>query len=172
MITLISGTNRPNNNTRKVVSILERLYREKGVETQVLDLCTLPRDVAFSEVYGNRSDAFAEILVKYVASVDKFVFVVPEYNGGFPGIVKLFLDAAEPKMWYGKKAAIAGLSAGRSGNLRGMDHLTGVLNYLQVNVHHFKPGLSRLYAEDKGDLVLSADYDVLLNRHVELFADF
>lgn len=172
MITLISGTNRPNNNTRKVVNVLERLYCENGVATQVLDLCTLPRDVAFAEVYGRRSEAFAEILAKYVVPVDKFVFVVPEYNGGFPGILKLFLDAADPQMWYGKKAAIAGLSAGRSGNLRGMDHLTGVLNYLQVDVHHFKPGLSRLYTENSGDLVLSADYEDLLKRHVNLFSRF
>ena len=31
---------------------------------------------------------------------------------------------------------LTGVSTGRAGNLRGMDHLASVLNYLKVMVHH------------------------------------
>lgn len=39
------------------------------------------------------------------------------------------------KVWWGKKALLTGISSGRAGNLRGMDHLAGSLNFLKVTVH-------------------------------------
>jgi NAD(P)H-dependent FMN reductase len=38
------------------------------------------------------------------------------------------------RVWWGKKAMLTGVSTGRAGNLRGMEHLTGILNYLKVTV--------------------------------------
>ncbi len=38
-------------------------------------------------------------------------------------------------MWYYKKALLTGVSTGRAGNLRGMDHLADVLNYIKITVH-------------------------------------
>ena len=35
----------------------------------------------------------------------------------------------------GKKALLTGVSTGRAGNLRGMEHLTGILHYMRVIVH-------------------------------------
>jgi chromate reductase, NAD(P)H dehydrogenase (quinone) len=46
------------------------------------------------------------------------------------------------KVWPGKKALLTGISTGRAGNLRGMDHLTGSLNYLNVLVHPNKLPIS------------------------------
>jgi chromate reductase len=172
MITIISGTNRGQSNTRKVSDIVADLYRRNGDEQQVFDLIDLPREVAFSEVFGNRSNGFSEQVERYVANVDKFVFVIPEYNGGFPGVLKLMLDAVEPHHWYGKKAALIGLSTGRSGNLRGVEHLMGVLNYLQVNVLHFKPALARLPAPTVEAFEMPKEYVQLLELQVELFRNF
>jgi chromate reductase, NAD(P)H dehydrogenase (quinone) len=62
------------------------------------------------------------------------VYIVPEYNGGFPGVLKLFLDACSvreyKKTFKGKKAALVGIATGRAGNLRGLEHLTGILNHV------------------------------------------
>jgi len=171
MITLISGTNRSGSNTRQITDVIAEMYRKSGVQTQIYDLCHLPRDVAFSEVFGQRSEAFGKDIEKFVVNVDKFVFVAPEYNGSFPGILKVFLDAVEPRQWYGKKAALVGLATGRSGNLRGLDHLMGVLNYLQMDVLHFKPNLSHLVHHPQS-LELPKVYEALLERQVELFLEF
>ncbi|HET6227311.1 MAG TPA: NADPH-dependent FMN reductase, partial [Bacteroidia bacterium] len=43
--------------------------------------------------------------------------------------------AVHPDLNRGKKAALVGVSSGRAGNLRGLDHLTGVLHYLGIYVH-------------------------------------
>lgn len=172
MITIISGTNRPDSNSRKVSDAVAETYRLSSAEQQVYDLIDLPRDVAFSEVFGNRSEAFADSIQKWVVNVDKFIFVVPEYNGGFPGIVKLFIDAVEPHHWYGKKAALIGVSTGRSGNLRGLDHLTGVLNYLRVDVLHFKPALAHFPAPAPGKSDFPEAYLELLEMQRDLFLEF
>lgn len=171
MITIISGTNRPLSNTRQVADVVAGIYREHNVQTQILDLENLPDEVAFSEVFGKRSQEFGETVQKYVVNVDKFIFIAPEYNGSFPGILKVFLDAIEPRHWYGKKAALIGIGSGRAGNLRGLDHLMGVLNYLQINVLHFKPTLAHLKYEP-GRLELSPLYFELLKQQVDLFTDF
>jgi NAD(P)H-dependent FMN reductase len=48
-----------------------------------------------------------------------------------PGSLKLFIDACSVREYKqnfkGKKAALVGIASGRAGNLRGMDHLTGVM---------------------------------------------
>jgi chromate reductase, NAD(P)H dehydrogenase (quinone) len=115
---------------------------EKGLEVKVLDFCTLPHSIAFSETFGNRTEAFSKIVSEYVSSSSKFIFVIPEYNGSFPGILKTFLDSMHPKEWANKDACLVGIADGRAGNLRGMEHLTGILNYLKMHVYHDKLPIS------------------------------
>ena len=83
---------------------------------------------------------------------EKFVFIMPEYNGSFPGILKLMMDNTDiRKCWWYKKAAIVGLADGRGGNLRGIDHFTGILHYLKMNVLYNKLPLSRINEEVSSD---------------------
>lgn len=135
MITIISATNRPNSSTYKVAFEYAQLLEKQGVNYKLLSLEQLPQDVAFNEVFSRRSDNFQQLLNEFIIPAQKFVFVVPEYNGSFPGILKVFLDAVHPDTNRGKKAGLVGVSSGRAGNLRGMEHLTGVLNYLGIHVH-------------------------------------
>ncbi len=114
----------------------------KGLEVKVLDFCTLPHSIAFSETFGNRTEDFSKIVSEYVSSCTKFIFVIPEYNGSFPGILKTFLDSMHPKEWANKDACLVGIADGRAGNLRGMEHLTGILNYLKMHVYHDKLPIS------------------------------
>jgi len=83
---------------------------------------------------AGQSASVAALQDAYVLPSKKMVFVVPEYNGSFPGVIKLFLDAcsvrAYDRSFKGKKAALLGISTGRAGNLRGMDHLADILNFL------------------------------------------
>jgi len=68
---------------------------------------------------------------------------VPEYNGSFPGVLKMLFDTGSShNIWFNKEALITGNSTGRAGNLRGMDHLADILNYLKITVHPNKLPLS------------------------------
>lgn len=144
MITIISGTNRKDSFTESVSHVLAAGLQQKGHDAQVLALHRLPSDFLFSDLYNHRSEEFNSILNEFVFPVDKFIFVAPEYNGSYPGVLKVFLESMPPKSWMDKKALIVGVSDGHAGNLRGQDHLTGVLHYLKMHVHYNKPKLSSI----------------------------
>lgn len=135
MITLISGTNRPGSNTRKVAEAYSEVLNSLGKEHRLLSMEQLPRDFAFTYFADSHSPEFRELIDTYVRASDKFIVVIPEYNGSFPGIFKLFLDAIHPKDLNGKKIALTGVANGRAGNLRGIDSLTGALHYMGMTVY-------------------------------------
>jgi chromate reductase len=134
MITVVCATNRPGNHTRKVVQKYLTLISEKEKSCSLLSMEDLPADFAFNDAYGKRSKAFQDLLDKHVAPASRLVVISPEYNGSFPGVFKMFLDAIKPEIWEGKKVALVGVSAGRAGNVRGMDHLIQIFHHLKMVV--------------------------------------
>lgn len=128
MITIISGTNRADNNTKKVALEYLRLLRAKNV-----DACLLALDEV--DVH-QRNAAFISMEQQFIIPAQKFIIIMPEYNGSYPGILKLMMDNTEIKTcWWHKKVLLTGVSTGRAGNLRGMEHLTGSLLHLKMLVH-------------------------------------
>ena len=128
MITIISGTNRAGSNTEKVALQYVQLLKNKGEEAKFVSLVGL--DVS------KRSQAIKELERDILIETDKFIVISPEYNGSIPGVLKSLIDNTDiKKVWLGKKALLTGISTGRAGNLRGMEHLTGILHYLKMYVH-------------------------------------
>lgn len=128
MYTIIAGTNRKDSNSLKVGKTYQRILETKGVSSKISSLEEL--DLNF------RSDSMKKFEEEFLIPSKKFIFIVPEYNGSYPGVVKSLIDLSLIKdCWYGKKALLTGVATGRGGNIRGMEHLTGSLNYLHVFVH-------------------------------------
>ncbi|MEX0812724.1 MAG: NAD(P)H-dependent oxidoreductase [Chitinophagales bacterium] len=145
MTTLISATNRPGSMTLLVAQTYKKILDKKGYPVTLCNLEDLPVDALHSAMYGNPSTAFDVFQNKYLIPADKFLIIAPEYNGGFPGILKLMIDASDiPNAYHGKKVALTGVSSGRAGNLRGMEHLTGIFNYLQMQVMYNKLPISKI----------------------------
>ncbi len=168
MITIVSSTNRSGSKSLAVANIYHSILKAKNAEAQVLSLTALPRDFAFADLYGQRSEEMQSIVSQYVEQSDKFIFIIPEYNGSFPGVLKTFLDGIHPKFFKDKKAAIIGLSDGRAGNLRGQDHLTGILHYLKMHVHYNKPKLSLIDSLlDANDQLVDEHTVKILNDHAD-----
>jgi NAD(P)H-dependent FMN reductase len=141
MITVIAGTNRKGSETAHFAKhLFDVLKKESKEDVKFLDLQDIPHDWFHSAMYAadTQTVSLAKIQDDCILPAEKFIFVIPEYNGGFPGVVKMFIDACSVRNYAdnfkGKKAAIVGVAAGRAGNLRGMEHLTGVLNYLGTTV--------------------------------------
>lgn len=143
-ITIISATNRQDSNTEKVARHYLSVLKNKRIEAEVFSLKDLPESFLHTDMYGKRSPEVQAIIEAHVEHQAKFIFVLPEYNGSFAGILKVFLDAIPPRYWADNKACLVGVSTGRAGNLRGMEHLTNILNYLKVNVYHNKLPISRV----------------------------
>lgn len=142
MITVFSGTNRKNNRSHLVAQKLYEFLKEHSDEEVLyFSLEDLPTDFVHQAMYSpdGQSAALAAIQDKYLIPATKLYFVVPEYNGGIPGILKLFIDACSIREYAGsfhggKKAALVGIAAGRSGGLRGLEYMTGFLHYLKINI--------------------------------------
>lgn len=137
MYTIISGTNRKNNTTIRIANIYQEVFKSFGVDAQVLSLVEI-----FPEAGTESMKALED---KYLLEASKFIFIAPEYNGSIPGILKLLIDEAEWKScWKNKKAMLVGVSTGRAGNLRGMDHLASILHHMHMNVMPYMLPLSRV----------------------------
>ncbi|MEY2905061.1 MAG: hypothetical protein RJA52_1077 [Bacteroidota bacterium] len=137
MITIISATNRPKSECLKFSELTFNILKSKTKEDiKLLDMSSISYDWIHSDMYNKTkvSDSLHQIINEYLTPSSKWIVVSPEYNGSYPGIFKLFLDACSvtplKNNIYPKKSALIGVASGRAGNLRGMDHLTGVLNYL------------------------------------------
>ncbi|MCR8559355.1 NAD(P)H-dependent oxidoreductase [Mucilaginibacter sp. BJC16-A38] len=136
--TIISSTNRPNSSTFKLAQYYQKRLAEKGMEAGILSLMDLPPNLIQTDLYKKRSAEFLPIQ-DIVSKTDKFIFIIPEYNGSFPGVLKVFIDALDfPGSFYEKKAALVGLSSGKYGNIRGIDHFTGVCHYMHLEVMPLK----------------------------------
>jgi chromate reductase, NAD(P)H dehydrogenase (quinone) len=111
---------------------------------------------------------------EYLIPASKFLFVMPEYNASFPGVLKLMMDNSDiKKCWWNKKAALTGLSDGRAGNLRGVEHMTAILNYLKVNVLYNKVLLSKIKEEIAADgVILKPATATLLQTQVDELLQF
>ena len=135
MITIISGTNRKYSNTYKIAREYQLILKEKGIEAGVFSLENI-------DVF-NYNAAFEKIENEILIPSTHFIIISPEYNGSFPGVLKMLFDSSRShEMWYHKKALLTGVATGRAGNLRGMDHLADVLNYLKITVHPNKLPIS------------------------------
>ncbi|TSJ44043.1 NAD(P)H-dependent oxidoreductase [Mucilaginibacter corticis] len=147
MITIISSTNRPGSSTLKVARYYQKKLLEKGIEAGLISLAQLPPNILETDLYGKRSPEFQKIQ-DIVDATDKFIFIIPEYNGSFPGALKIFIDACSfPSSFYEKKAALVGVSSGKYGNIRGIDHFTGVCHYVHLNIMPLKLHIANIKSE-------------------------
>ncbi len=173
MITIISSTNRTGSSTLKVAKFYQRQLLAAGVDAGLLSLADLPPNLIQSDLYGNRSKEF-EVIQGVVNKTEKFIFIIPEYNGSFPGVLKVFIDACDfPQSFYNKKAALVGISSGKYGNVRGIDHFTGVCHYMHINVMSLKLHISSIHKElDADDNLYKPDTLKYVTEQLEKFVAF
>lgn len=172
MITIVSSTHRHNSLTRKVVSSYEQLLISQKIAHRVLSLEELPHDFIFTCFDGQSVPAFDQIVQDKIVSADRFIVIVPEYNGGYPGILKAFLDCLKPALLHGKKVALVGLADGHAGALRPLDELTLILHHLKMHVYFDKPKLSAITQHMHDDGKLDEAYMDRLQRQLSGFLSF
>ncbi|WP_379084446.1 NADPH-dependent FMN reductase [Pedobacter sp. UC225_65] len=170
MVTIISGTNRPASNTLKVAKYYQKQLAEKGLETNLLNLQDLPANLIDTDLYGKRSTEFQKIQ-DLTSQTSKFLFIIPEYNGSFPGVLKTFIDAcAFPESFFDKKACLVGISSGKYGNIRGIEHFNGVCAYLHLNVMPLRLHISSIKTElDENGQFFKEDTLKFVNQQLDKF---
>jgi 2-hydroxy-1,4-benzoquinone reductase len=162
MYTIISGTNRTGSHTLKVAKEYQRILKGKGIEAGLFSLegvNLLKRDKDFEKIEE-----------EIILPTTHFIIVSPEYNGSFPGALKLLMDTSKNHLiWWNKKALLVGISAGKAGNLRGMDHLADILNFLKITVHPNKLPISVIDKLLDGEKIKDENTLVSISKQLDEF---
>lgn len=172
MIVVISGTNRPGNNSARVAATLIERVAEAGESVFPILLDELPRTLFTPEAYEEKPEAFAPIQ-EAVLQADGLITVVPEYNGSFPGALKYFIDCLQfPESLVGKPAAFVGIAAGQWGGLRAVEQLEMIFQYRHAHLYGrrvFLCGINKLMTDGR---ITDADSLRRLDELVKGFVPF
>ena len=124
-IPLILGTTRKGRASENVARfVYGEVQKHESVETEFIDL----RDLKFtSEDAGEsiKDPKFSATMER----ADGLILVVPEYNHGYPGLLKHALDT-NLKEYIHKAVGVCGVSAGAFGGVRMIQNLLPVLREL------------------------------------------
>lgn len=180
MITIIAGTNRPASRTALIADNYAEILKKRNIPHKLLKLVDLPKNIFHVDMYMKEGKGVSEEMIKiqeeYVLGISKLIVVVPEYNGGIPGVFKLFIDAVCARKYKenfsGKKISLTGVSAGRAGNLRGLEALTGILNYLGANILPNKLPISSIEKFIGEDQELNPELINSIEAQVDQFLNF
>jgi chromate reductase, NAD(P)H dehydrogenase (quinone) len=147
MISIIVGTSRPGNSLLAARTIAE-MVEKQGLEYRFLSMSEVDHAIYQPHTLYNYAQPDPKMLAlrEIWTQSDLHIYVIPEYNGSFPGELKLLIDAmstvGRDEIFKGKLSLLIGVSNGRAGNIRGLEDLTGVLNYLGTIVWPQKTPLS------------------------------
>jgi NAD(P)H-dependent FMN reductase len=124
-IPVILGTSRQGRYSEFVARFaLDEIARRDGVETELIDIreLQLPTLDAGEQIKNPR---FSETSMR----ADAFIIIAPEYNHGYPGLLKHVLDT-NLKEYIHKAVGICGVSAGPFGGTRVIQNLLPVMREL------------------------------------------
>jgi chromate reductase len=173
MLTVISGTNRPDSATRKIVRHLEGIYQGLGQSLKVLDLQHLPSEAFHAAAYAAKP-AGVQPFIDDILHSHGLIVVTPEYNGGVPGVLKYFIDLLPfPKSFEFRPVCFVGLGAGEWGALRPVEQLQGVFGYRNAFIYPERVFIRHVHKvlNDKGELI-DPEIDKRLRSQAQGFVAF
>ncbi len=133
-IIVVCGTNREGSLTRLLATEVAESYRQRDQSVDLLDMSELPVDAMLPTAYKQPTEEVTTFVGRFLKS-DGAVFVVPEYNGSYPGILKLFVDMLPyPEGFDSRPCAFIGLAAGQFQGLRAVEHFQQVAGYRHAHL--------------------------------------
>ncbi len=172
-ILIISGTNRPGANALRVSKIVESCYKACGAPTEIYSLADMPREIFDPSSYATKPASWQVVQDKVLAARGLHV-VTPEYNGGFPGVLKYFIDMLKfPESFEAKPVCFTGEAAGIWGAIRPIEQLQHIFGYRNAHIFPdrvFIPGINQKL--DASGQLIDADIHARLTKQAAGFAAF
>lgn len=135
-IQIILGSTRPQRQSEKVGKwVFGQLSKNTGIEAELIDLRDWPlpfyNEVAGpSGLEGNFSVEIAKNWGKKIKAADGYIIITPEYNHGYPAVLKNALDYAY-EQWNNKPVAFVAYGGIAAGS-RSVEQLRQVAIELQM----------------------------------------
>jgi NAD(P)H-dependent FMN reductase len=152
-IPVILGTARQGRMSEHVAKFLHaEVSKHPGVETELIDIrdLKLATDDAGEQIKDPRFSATVD-------RADALVIVAPEYNHGYPGLLKHALDS-NLKEYIHKAVGICGVSAGSFGGTRVIENLLPVMRELGLVTIFWDVNFSKVESrfDEQGNLLDTA----------------
>ncbi|MGC2310123.1 MAG: NADPH-dependent FMN reductase [Candidatus Babeliaceae bacterium] len=136
IIKIILGSTRQGRMSDKIGAALQKMASKRtDVRVEIADLrdYNLPfLNDAISPIY--RKEITDPVIQKWsdtIQKADAFIIVVPEYNAGYPGVLKNALDLLYEE-WNKKPVAFVGYSGGKNGGANAVAQLRHVVKELKM----------------------------------------
>ncbi len=128
-IVILCGTNRDGSLSRMLSKQAAGIYTDLGHSVDLLDMNEITPEFLAPTAYKEQGDNITGLVSRFMKA-DGVVCVIPEYNGSFPGILKLFIDMLPfPEGLDQRACAFIGLAAGQFQGLRAVEHFQQVVGY-------------------------------------------
>ncbi len=165
-IPILLGTNRKDRQSELVANwLLQEMQQRADLETVLFDArnFTLPNDA-----YGTDIKDLFPSWRDTMRGADGLVIIAPEYNHGYPGILKSILDVLL-KEYIHKAVALVGVSAGPWGGTRVIEAMIPVVRELGLAVTFTDLNFARVQDQfdDKGNIKDPTTY----NKRAKAFLD-
>jgi NAD(P)H-dependent FMN reductase len=135
-IKIILGSTREERSSDKVAHYIDKLLSKRtDAETEIVDLRDYKLDFLSDKTPPASRKVITDPCIKRwsetITDADAFIIVVPEYNAGYPGVLKNALDSLY-KEWNGKPVGFVGYSGGPSGGTSAVAQLRAVTSALKM----------------------------------------
>jgi NAD(P)H-dependent FMN reductase len=130
MIQVLVGTNRTGSRSEQFAQNICKKLKANGADAEVMNLSEIDWSEMNHHTYG--SDAVPPSVKKMMLKInasDGLYIVCPEYNGSFPGALKMFIDYWDFPASFEKRPVCFTGMGGIFGGLRPVEHLQQVFGY-------------------------------------------
>ena len=139
-IPIILGTPRQGRMSEHVATFMqEEVNKRDGIETTLIDIRTLSFPITDAGE-AIKDSQFSATMMR----ADALILIVPEYNHGYPGLLKHVLDT-NLKEYIHKAVGICGVSAGGFGGTRVIQNLLPVMRELGLVTIFWDGNFSNAY---------------------------
>lgn len=171
-ILVISGTNRPGSYCLRVAKRAAEHYAQLGVPHSLFSLLELPQSIFLPESYAKKPPEFAPIQRRILGAAGLHL-IVPEYNGGFPGVLKLFIDHLKfPDSFEHKPVCFTGEANGMWGAFRPLEQIQMIFGYRNAYTFPHRVFIPHVQSQFDAEGRLAEAYDQRLREQAVKFPEF
>ena len=136
-IKIILGSTREQSMSKKFGLAFKKIADKKtSISTEIIDLTDYALPFLYEQIAPMQRTEIKDIKIQKwsdtISDADAFIVIVPEYNSGYPGVLKNALDLLY-KEWNNKPVILVGHSGGPSGGKNALNQLEQVLRTLKMN---------------------------------------
>lgn len=174
MIQVLVGTNRNGSRSEQFANNICKKFKAVGQDAEVMRLS----EIDWSEMNHNTYGADAvptsvKKMLEKINSSDGLYVVCPEYNGSFPGALKMFIDYWDYPVSFEKRPVCLAGMGGMFGGLRPVEHLQQVFGYRNAFVFPERIFLRNVWEMmTKDGEVADEVTSGLINQQVENFSTY